>query len=227
MRLPSARKFSKPKGMGLVEILVSIGISIVTLTGAVVFSTNLARKAQENFVEVSALQLQSLLVEEVRLMELGLKSDVQNTSGNSSAYTAPNTFLGPQWQLFCNNNSLTFFKMTLPDMTTSQSTPVNISLSDISTTGTLMTVADEGNAQYRFADPFAGTGIQRFGAFNTSGSGGIRVMASMKKTVVSGNPNPLNNIITVKTIVTYNMFGKDYFTKSQEVKMVYSLVCPN
>lgn len=222
----STRKFSKPKGMGLVEILVAIGISIITLTGAVVFSTTLARRAQENFVEVSALQLQSLFVEELRLMELGLKSDVQNNPNASSAYSAPNTFLGSEWQSFCSNSSLAYFKMTLPDMATSQSTPFRISLTDASTNGAQKPVPAEGGVQYYFADPFIGTGIQRFGAFNTSGSGGIKVMTSMKKTVVSSSSNPLNNIITIKTITTYNMFGKDYFTKPQEVKMIYSLVCP-
>ncbi len=216
------KDIKSPKGMGLVEVVVAIGISVVTLTTAVVFSTQLSRRAEENFVESSVLQLQSLISEELRLVEQGLKKDViavpaRKLADGQFLPASGASLPTPQltWAQFCSNKPLDkTMAINLPDFSSSVH---KVSLYPVNS-GTTLTVPSDGS-QYIFSPVI---GNPKFGSFTN-----INVDVSLTKIVSSTNigTGADVNTITIKSIIHYKMFGRDYFTKPQEIKMIYNSVC--
>jgi type II secretory pathway pseudopilin PulG len=224
-----------PRGMGLIEIIVAIGISVITLTTAVSLSVRISIRAQENFVETSVLQYQALVSEELRLLEIGLKREV--LLGNTFA---TGVFLPPAsptyltWAKFCGNNpSDQYMSISLPSYKTAYAVDTmrltSVTAGSNEVIDELVDTANGEDGRFRFGDlkdsnnqPISYT----FGSFN---SNDMRMEISLKKTVTSsavfaGNAD-FNNI-TVKSVIRYNLYNKAYYTKPQEIRMVYNSVCP-
>lgn len=78
----------KKRAMSLVEVVLAIGVSAITLTTSAVFTTRLVAKSQENFMSDSAMQLTNLIVEQLRLVEV----DLQMTKSRIAQGADPNSF---------------------------------------------------------------------------------------------------------------------------------------
>jgi hypothetical protein len=207
MKVLNSKLNIKRRGLSIIEVIVAIGISVVTITGAAQFSLNLVHRAQENFVEESALELQTLINEQLRFLEFMLRKDIKDSNPSISNRAA-----------FCSTNQLGYFKMNLPNFDGSSN---NLTLSAIPQTGNAVIVDSDS---FYFSDPFSAAQNQynRFGAFDRVDDA---VQVSIKKEVNPGS-NPTDNFITLKTVVKYDVFGTAKYTKIQETKMIYSLVCP-
>jgi hypothetical protein len=212
----SQERNDKPKGMGLVEIIVAIAISVVTLTSSVVFSSRLAMRAQQTFVEESVLQLQSIISEQLRLIEQGLKRDVKNNLTMSTGGYLPAAASAPQmtWTQFCSSNvANSHFTTNLPTFSSDFAThTANLLVAS----GTAVTTPEDGTNLYIFT-PVTGNG--KFGAFTN-----VPVEIGLRKSVDSSTSG-LGNNITIRTMIRYTLYKKTYYTKPQEIKMIYNLVC--
>ena len=203
----------KRVGMGLVEVVVAIGISVVTLTGAAVFSSSLAKRSQENFVEVSIVQLQSLITEQIRLAESELKKDSAEFKNNGD--TATRVFSANNgWDNFCNLASENLV-MSFPNFTSNS----NVSFSPVSGAGRQIAVPTDDGRLYTFVDINTS---EKFGSFEN-----MPVAVGINKTIpnVSNTNSPFEKVISLKTVVRYQIFGKTYFTKPEEIKILGYLTC--
>jgi hypothetical protein len=204
-----------PKGMGLVEVIVAIAISVVTLTSSVVFSTRLEMRSQQSFVDESILQLQNLITEQLRLVEQGLKRDVKNNlTFATAAFLEPDstgtTFM--TWRQFCSDTlSYNNFSMVLPTFSGLTHT---IRLSSV--TGTGEKIPDDDVNLYVFSTV---SGNESFGSFEK-----LPVQIGLRKSFVDSSSGLGKNIV-IKTVVKYSLYNKTYYTKPQEVSMIRSLVC--
>jgi type II secretory pathway pseudopilin PulG len=200
----------KHAGMGLVEVVVAIGISVVTLTGAAVFSSSLAKRAQQNFVEVSVNQLQSLITEQIRLAESELKKDTSEFKNNGDTFTRAFSTAN-DWDNFCGLGTQSL-NISLPNFVSYN----HVSFGNPS--GAQTQVPTDDGANYIFTD--IGTS-ERYGAFDN-----MPVAIGINKRIpnVSGN-SPFDKVISLKTVIRYQIYGKTYYTKPEEIKLLAYLVC--
>jgi hypothetical protein len=94
----------KSKALSLVEIVVAIGVSVITLTTSTIFSTRVITSAQQNFMEDSSVQLSNVIVEQFRLAEI----EMQNTKAKviSGQPSTPRVFSSAaDWTTFCNTGT--------------------------------------------------------------------------------------------------------------------------
>jgi prepilin-type N-terminal cleavage/methylation domain-containing protein len=235
-------KFNKKKGFSLIEIVVALGISVITLTGSAVFSTQLITRAQDNFMEVSALQLQGMITEQLRLLESGLKNDVANnrrcTLGPSpSCSTSSSRYLPvttpDQWARICSNSSNTSYRfaMNFPVFNNQRtdsnakaivSTPASEQSFPVGEVGVGMNFYGQtGNTTARFYRLTTSTSpwLNRFGAFETDDT---PVFVNIEK--IYENATNLSRVI-FRVIIRYEVLGQARYTRSQEIQMVHSLIC--
>lgn len=219
---------AKPRGMGLVEIVIAIGISVITLTSSVVFSTRLSMRSQQIFVEESIAQLQAIITEELRLIEQGLKRDVIATQGVANAINQgtflpanPTASTPPRmtWAQFCNATQYNYFTINLPAFS-GNNTYADHKIVVSQAVGAATTPPEDNKTNYVFM-PLSGN--TSFGSFK-----GIPVELGLHKTVTPSNTG-LGNNITIKSIIRYKLYNKNkyIYTKPQEIRMVYNLVCPS
>jgi hypothetical protein len=227
MKILKSKKF-KNAGMGLVEIIVALGISVVTLTGAAVFSASLRKRAQENFMEISVLQLQSLVTEELRLVELGLKKDVKEgkrfADNTDFLYKSRLNNQALNWAGFCNQqpgiNAAQYLSITLPDFVTANADH-KISFGVLSQ-GAGVDVRNNVEGMNNVLFYPIPSSVQ-FGAFSSTNA-----RVAIQKYIDSSDSGGLGlgNTIKFKIIVNYTLFGNDErYTVSQDVTMIHNLVC--
>ncbi len=212
MRRIFSGKFNvKRSGMGLVEVVVAIGISVITLTGAVKFSSALAQRSQKSFVEVSASQLHTIMNEEVWLLELTMKKD--KAAGFTSIF--PND---TEWNNFCSTSNSFYrsFKLSIPSFSPGTISTISVQPQLIVASDNPQVKAVEGN-NYTFYNMFAASNLQGYGAFSKNSQ---QVNITFYKNVVKSQ-----NDISITTVVNYNIFNTDYFTPPQDIHMLYDLVC--
>lgn len=209
--------------MSLVEIIVAIGISVITLTSAVVFSSALTKRSQENYMEISAIQLQGLVAEQLRLLESGLKKDIKNGLKPNDSPANPNSYLDSStWRKICSYNSTPeYYTLSFPGFP-STNAKINIRQDQSGMVQKVAPDQDSGsgtiNAYY-----YKLQGPKSFGSFKLDSN---PVFVSIGKTSNYDRSNAINNYVTFKIIVNYKVLGStEYFTKTEEVKMIYSLIC--
>jgi len=213
------------KGMSLIEIVVAIGISVITMTGAAVFSTELVRRSQENFVEISMLQLQSIITEQLRLVESGLKLDVAASPAKHFAdgtdFLARNKPANVSnvvtWENLCTT-SPSFYNISLPTFDSGPNIH-QIYFLDISSTGQAPNPPAASGSQIPADTKFAPVmGDVKFGAINNTPT-----RVSIRKEI--RGTGDLRSIV-FSSIIYYKVINnKNVFTKPQEIRFVYDLVC--
>lgn len=206
--------------MSLIEIVVAIGISVVTMTGAAVFSNSLVVRAQDNFSETAALQLQTLVNEQIRLLELSMKRDIKAEKDPTEGGYLPSAI----WTRICSeslNNNGIFLQLNFPAFNNSSAQTITL---DSLAASNISLSPDTGEANgYKF---YKFSNLNRLGSFESSKS---PVHISIKKEMDSSlGQGDLLKSVKFTTMIGYTVLGKQRFTKPQEIKMVYSLVCvPN
>lgn len=132
---------SKKRALSIVEVVVAIGVSVITLTTSAIFSTRLIARAQENFMADSALQLTNIIVEQLRLVEADMQSKVTElkSSPNNSAFP-PTLNSRETWNNICStSNGRIYLTTNLPivgNSYASSSNTVNINLAIVTGTET-------------------------------------------------------------------------------------------
>lgn len=118
-------KLRKKKGFSIVEVLVAIAISAIALTSAATFSARLMVRGQMNFLDQSALQLQALVTEQVRFLELSMQNTLLENGGEYPDAGLSNPIvIKDDWQnKICakNFNSVTPYTITNFSFDSSQS----------------------------------------------------------------------------------------------------------
>jgi hypothetical protein len=216
----------KTKGMGLVEVIVAIGISVVTLTGAGVFSSQLVKRAQNNFMEISVNQLQGTINEQLRLVESGLKQDVVSgiqiagdgfiKQNNAKALTTNVA----SWADLCSADII-YYNINLPSFSagTADSAIYFLPLASSSNPKTVDGVS------IPFGVPQGNT--TQFGPVKyDSGNVLISIKKSIGKAVIPNTNTDLGNAVIFESIIYYNIYNKPQFSKSQQIRMNYTSVCP-
>lgn len=222
------------RGISLVETIVAIGISSVTLTTASIFSTRLVIRAQENFMEESAVQLQNIVAEQLRLIEadLQLNKAIRINNPNSPepfAFSSPSanySWKGAGGISFCDSDTPINLQMNLPDFTQSQSNSEQpIYLQQI-TSANILTPGSSDYPDYAGYTLFALQKNQLTGSFATSDN---TIYLGIRKTVTSTTiSGETLSSISFNIVTAYKVLNQPKFTFSVplEVKMVKDLVCP-
>jgi type II secretory pathway pseudopilin PulG len=210
----STISLKKRKGMTLVEILVAIAISIFTMTSSAVFCVSLVQRAQLNFIEISALQLQTIVTEQLRLVESALKKDAKSkTYTDTTSYlydTNPGVSVQP-WADICSTSSTAKYYYV-----DNNDTDKIIRITALGVTDPVYTV--EGNSYtFKVLDPTIEANYGGFSGANTE------VLMSVKKTYVTSSD--IGEYVSFNTVIGYKLYGKYFYTKPLETRMIKSLIC--
>ena len=209
--------FTKKQGLNLVEVVVAIGVSIVTLTTSAVFSTRLIIRAQENFMVDSSTQLVTLLTEQFRLIE----ADMQNTKktvGNDTT-TYPSTLKNRQtWNDICaSEKSEVYLKTDIPIVGSENQSNINLvtqeTKNDIKT--------PYGKYQFNYISKDSQTG-----AFYIAKDSNIGI--SIKRTITEDGVSALGPVLNFSIITSYSVpnLAETRFSTPVQIKMFKSSVCP-
>lgn len=209
--------FKRRNGMNLVEIVVAIGVSVITLTTSAVFSTRLIVRAQQNFMEDSATQLTAVIVEELRLAEIEMQETrTKYTQGQPTVF--PNVFANQSDWIngFCALGGKPNMAIDIPRAVknTTQNFDFNISfLTDI----TNATVEKKNYQIKDITDQDQLTGAFFIASNSKLGVGILREVAT----------NTLGTIITLSIVVRYYILNQPtpQYTRPVEVKMVKDTIC--
>lgn len=103
---------SKKIGLSLIEVIVAIAISGMTLTVSAVFSTRVMIYAQENFMQDSSNQLNALISEQLKFIELDLTE--AKLSNGSITPKIQNELWGQICNLKGNYTDIRHFNISIP-----------------------------------------------------------------------------------------------------------------
>lgn len=207
------KKRKKVLGLSLIEILVAITISVVTLTSSAVFASQLVTRAQTNFMEISALQLHNLTIEQLRLIESGLRRDAKVYDYNDSASYLFISGASPQpWQLMCDKDSTIPRYFYLQDNTSSGS----VEARTITVPARTQSLDGLSYDFYRFPDSIK----TNYGGFTSSNT---EVLISIRK--IFRTSADFGEYISFSSVVSYRLYNRYYFTKPIETRVIWALVC--
>ena len=223
---------SKERGFSLMEVLVAIAISVVTMTSSVVFASQLGIRAQNNLLEETAIQVQNVISEQLRLMELGFrnnKSEHDITKVGDISALPGTVFFKAGWERVCTTNSSNdYFALNLPDLGNVSGIPRDFDLS-FSDGDRINGIAEESipvedekfrsYTYYKIGD--------QFGAVNLP----MYVSINKKATYSPSNylRNPSQNSIDFEVIVYFQSADnpkRAFLSEPMTVTMVYRIVCP-
>jgi hypothetical protein len=215
----------------LVEIAVAIGISAVTLTTSAVFSTRLLMRAQENFMQDSAVQVSNVIVEQLRLAEVDMqasKTKYVETAG--ATIIVPKVFdygTNPRqnWTDFCtaSGTSKANLGIDLPKVVGNPSS-FDYKITFVSDT----TNASFENQNYTITD--IADAQKLTGAFYTSsGNKKTNLGVGIQRKVDSSNliTGAVINLNIVLRYYLFNITTAQYtkFTRPTTVKLIKDTVC--
>lgn len=235
MKAKILNKFKK--GLSLMEVVVAIAISMISMTVTSIYTTQLMIAAQQNFFESSSNEYESMVIEQLRLVEsnlqeakskaeLGLISTLNGLPLNITPQTN-DTFCGnpdldlAQGQLFLTMSLPDFFPAT-PTPTTVAPTSFQIQLSTLPGTGTFEIInANEEGVTYKFVRI---SDSQKTGAMRTSGYQNIGI--AMTRIVEKGSSGT-GDFIVIKVRFAYQIPGQSSyrFTKVTDVRMLRDFIC--
>lgn len=225
-------KISKAKklGMSLMEIIIAIAISSITLTVSAIFSTQLTFKAQENFMAESSAQYQNLIAQQFRLLEsdmitLKKKNAIGGTKVQPMAFPAKFTGLNP-WRTMCTLGTASpiHYSITLPKVVDPNQT-IDIKLNQVTSVAVSEQYTENGKLFYFVPIPQK---EQLTGAFAQLATTNRTVFIAIRKTEpnsgIAGVPNPILFEIRLR----YSVLNRSTpaYSKVTEVQMVKDLVCP-
>lgn len=226
---PKLRKiFNKvKKGINLVEIVVAIGISSIALTTSAIFSTRLLYRSQENFMADSSTQLQSLIAEQLKLIEADMVDARQRYSaGTTTAYPLPFGSTAAWKDRFCGiTTSSLHYTITLP-LVTNSSQIINLTLRELQ-----QSEYDANKASIEAGNEFGFTPLkptELTGAFAQLSAQNNQIFVGLRKRELPSGIAGIPNIILFEIVIKYFVLDKTIpdFSNITEVKMVKNLVCP-
>lgn len=111
------KKVFVKRGFGLMEVVVAIGISMLALTSAALFSNSLLTRAQLNFYRHAGNQVQNLLNEQVSFLIFSLETNLLSLQGDgneayndisidTSGGTQVNLINSDTWEYLCTKVAL-------------------------------------------------------------------------------------------------------------------------
>lgn len=249
----NARKLKKlwniSLGFGLMEVVVSLGISVLGLTGAAVFSNHIITRAQMNFYKLAAVQINSLASENVKYSFFGLE-DVRKDQTQVS--TIEGLISSESWTNLCDVSSAnkkielssltgSNFEITVSNISTTLSTNLNTALfndyPDLegATTDLREFISIDGDDLEYTLDDSADTDLDgKLGGinFNTAvGSGGI-ASSFWNSIYLYQSGSSGNELINVEVITAYSLIPGDAdadsnveFTEPNNFFITKSKVC--
>lgn len=197
-------RLQNPKGTTLVEVIVAIGISVITITSAAVFTGDLNRRAQENFAEVAANQLHTLMIDQLNLIE----ADLRNPPSKSILSTAARNLL-------CTQNNVPL-QISFPKFDDTYTTSLNISqvLTPAYTRIVNVNGSDVNFSFFIAQEANTTPNNVRIGSYSNT-----PVWPAIYMTRTN------DGFLNFATVVGYRVFNKDYFTTPVEIKFERSKLC--
>lgn len=212
----------RSKGLSLVEIIVAIGISVITLTTSAVFSTRLIIRAQQNFMQDSAVQLSNIIVEELRLAEVDMQSAKKIVSQGGSA--VPKVFASAgDWTKFCSVGGNANLGIDLPKVINNPAT-LDFKISFVSD----ITNGDFEGQQYRIEDITDKDKLT--GAFYIGSGSSVQNLGIGIQRKIDNTNAALGQIVNLNIILRYYLFNiktAEYtkYTRPINIKMIRDTIC--
>jgi len=212
----------KRKALSLVEIIVAIGISAITLTTSSVFSTRLMIRAQQNFMDDSAVQLTNIIVEQLRLAESEMQQvKIINAKGGNSI---PRVFRSlSEWQDFCNVGGNPNLFVDIPRAVSGGSTH-NVQI------GFLNGQANSNVEGINYLFQNITDREKLTGAFYTGSNSAVQELGVGIQKTINNSSSALGEVINVNVVIRYYLFNiktTEYtkYSRPTTVKMIKSTVC--
>lgn len=223
------RKFlnKTKKGINLVEIIVAIGVSSIALTTSAIFSTRLMYRSQENFMADSSTQLQTLVAEQLKLIEADMTSARQKYSSGDAAIFPSSLPSQSAWigaGGLCAKQTI-HYSMTLPEVVNSSQT-INLQLRELG-----QSEFDANKDSIESGNEFGFIPLKQAeltGAFSQLITQDNIVALALRKTEIPSGIAGIPNILLFEIVIRYFVLDKSIpdFSNITEVKMPKNLVCP-
>jgi hypothetical protein len=222
------------QGLSLMEVVVAIAISMITVTVTSVYTTQLMIASQRNYFESSVNEYESIVVEQLRIIESNLQ--LAKSKGNPGLISSLDlTFLNSTPMsnaTFCGNPGLASqnqlsLKIDLPEFfPLSPTPPYSVSVTPtpfnprLSANNDYIYDLTEDGVRYLF---FQINESQLTGALRTAGFRDVGIALTR---IVEGG-NGVVDIINIKLKFAYRIYSQNNFrvTKTTDVRMIRDSIC--